>query len=100
MRTLEPITHRQADPWLSSTKIFHFMESVAVTFAWCVVQTIALFGMRLDSWIHELSNFLHHYENASQLSRLPVNLVLAAGFMLNLVVVVIARRKRGGVDDG
>ena len=74
----------------------HFLESLAITFTFCVVQTIAIFGLRLDSWLHELANFLRHYEAATLAQRTPVHVVMATMFTLNLIVVVIARRHKEG----
>lgn len=70
----------------------HWLENVAITFSVCVVQSVLVFGLRVDSWIHETANFLHHYETASVVGRVPVNLVAVILFSLNMVVVSIARR--------
>ena len=83
-----------------AVNIPHFLESLAVTLACCLLQSVALLGLRLDSWMHETANFLRHYEAASLQARLPVNLVIMILFSLNLIVVCIARRRTGGdLDD-
>lgn len=84
----------RAPIWLPRLDIPHFLESLAVAFSVCVVQTLFVFGLRVDSWLHEVSRFLDHYEQASLLARTPVNFVLVIGFGLNLTVVIIARRNR------
>lgn len=72
----------------------HHVESLAIAFTICVTQTLLVFGLRVDSWIHETANFLRHYELASAGARVPINFVLATGFVLNLMIVVIARRHK------
>lgn len=72
----------------------HHLESVAIAFTICVTQTLLVFGLRVDSWMHETANFLRHYEVASDGARIPINFVLAMGFTLNLMIVVIARRHK------
>ncbi len=72
----------------------HHFESLAIAFTVCVTQTLLVFGLRVDSWMHETANFLRHYEVASDGARVPINFVLAVGFTLNLMIVVIARRHK------
>ncbi len=84
----------RAPLWLPRLDIPHFLENLAVTFSVCVLQTLFVFGLRVDSWLHEVSRFLDHYQQASLMARMPVNLVLFIGFGLNLTVVAIARRNR------
>lgn len=78
----------------------HHLESLAITFTVSVVQTLLVFGLRVDSWMHETANFLRHYESASDVARIPINLVLAIGFTLNLLIVVIARRPKQVLING
>lgn len=72
----------------------HHLESLAIAFTICVTQTLLVFGLRVDSWMHETANFLRHYEVASAGARIPINFVLVMGFTLNLMIVVIARRHK------
>lgn len=72
----------------------HHLESLAIAFTICVTQTLLVFGLRVDSWMHETANFLRHYELASAGARVPINFLLAMGFVLNLMIVVIARRHK------
>ena len=76
----------------------HHLESLAVAFTVCALQSLLLFGLRIDSWMHETANFLEHYARASAGARMPVNVVAAIFFGLNLVVVVIARRIKEASD--
>lgn len=95
----ETETHR-AIVALRSVDFGHHLESLAIAFTICVAQTLLVFGLRVDSWMHETANFLRHYEDASLAARVPINFVIAFGFGLNLVIVVIARRfKEARADD-
>jgi len=90
-----PLTNSQATGARALTvarELPHWLENAAITFSVCVVQSVLIFGLRVDSWIHETANFLHHYETASAVSRMPVNLIAGILFVLNMVVVSIARR--------
>ena len=97
----------QRDPTISSVvhalrgiDFGHHLESLAIAFTVCVTQTLLVFGLRVDSWMHETANFLRHYEDATLAARTPINFVIAFGFGLNLVIVVIARRfKEARADD-
>ena len=94
MQTTDTAVAARAPIRLPRLDIPHFLESLAVTFSVCVVQTLFVFGMRVDSWLHEVSRFLDHYQQASAMARVPVNFVFVFGFGLNLTVVMIARRNR------
>ena len=72
----------------------HWLENLAITFAVCVFQTLLIFGLRVDSWMHELGLFMRHYETASDWGRAPVHFVVGIAFVLNMIVVSIARRDR------
>jgi hypothetical protein len=99
---MQPDTYSEPTLWqiVLRAPIPHLLESVAITFCFCLLQTMAIFGLRLDAWFHEMVNFLKHYEVASQEQRLPVHVVIAAMFTLNLIVVVIARRHREITSHG
>ncbi len=80
-------------------RVPHWLENLAITFAVCVFQTLLIFGIREDSWMHEVGLFLRHYETASEWGRVPVHLVCGIAFLLNMIVVSIARRDRGQDHD-
>jgi hypothetical protein len=77
----------------------HHLESLAINITICLCQSLLVFGLRFDSWLHEAINFLRHYESASPLERAPINLAFAFGFSLNLIMVVMARKLNKGAGQ-
>ena len=86
-------------PRLRVLNLGHHLESLAVAFTVCVLQSVVMFGLRIDSWMHETANFLAHFATASAAARLPVEFVAGTYFALTLMIVVIARRFREARDD-
>lgn len=73
------------------------LESLCITFAILVFGSLFIFGLRLDSWVHELTNFLNHYRDAAPEARRGVEIVLLGVYGVALAIVVMARRRKKGV---
>lgn len=72
----------------------HHLESLFIAFSAVVFGSMLIFGLRIDSWLHELNNFLNHYHDAPPSARQGVAAFLAVVYALTLAVVIFARRQK------
>ena len=77
----------------------HHLESGAVAFAIFMLLSIAIFGFRVDSALHEWGLFLKHIESASDQAKAPVFTVIFVVYAVILAIVVYARRKNSGANN-
>jgi hypothetical protein len=80
--------------YLKSLNWPHHLESVFIAFSALVFGSMLIFGLRVDSWLHELNNFLNHYHDAPASARQGVAAFLAGLYAVTLAVVVFARRQK------
>ncbi len=76
---------------LRPADLVHGLETLCIAAVAFLLLTLALFGFRVDSWMHELANFLNHYLAATPQARFPVECVLVGVFIVILGFVLIAR---------
>jgi hypothetical protein len=73
----------------------HHLESLGIAFSICMVLSVALFGFRVDSALHEWGLFLKHLETATGPAKQMVLGVMAGLYLIMLAIVVLARRNKG-----
>lgn len=96
----EPIPSGAAHVSVALTKINfrripHHLESLGIAFSLCMLLSVAVFGFRLDSALHEWGLFLKHLETAAGPGKQTVLGVMAALYLIILAIVVLARRNKG-----
>ena len=80
--------------YLKSVNWPHHLESLFIAFSAVIFGSMLIVGLRIDSWLHELNNFLNHYHDAPASARQGVAAFLAVVYVLTLAVVMFARRQK------
>ena len=70
---------------------FHHIETLLIALAVPFVMTILVFGLRLDSTVHEWANFLKHYDAASPADQAGMQGIALGTYMFTVLTVFIAR---------
>ena len=70
---------------------FHHVETLLIALAVPFVMTVLIFGMRLDSTVHEWANFLKHYDAASPADQAGMQGIALGTYIFSALTVAIAR---------
>ena len=70
---------------------FHHLETLLIALAIPFVMTVLVFGMRLDSTIHEWANFLKHYDTAPPGAQTGMQGIALGTYAFIALTVSIAR---------
>ncbi len=70
---------------------FHHLETLLIALAVPFVMTILIFGMRLDSTVHEWANFLKHYDAASPGAQAGMQGIALGTYVFTALTVGIMR---------
>lgn len=70
---------------------FHHIETLLIALAVPFVMTIVIFGMRLDSTVHEWANFLKHYDAASPGAQASMQGIALGTYVFTALTVGIMR---------
>lgn len=80
-------------------QIPHHLESLAIAFALFMLASVAIFGFRVDSALHEWGLFLKHLETAEGPGKTAVLFVMLGVYLVILAIVFMARRRKVGVSQ-
>lgn len=75
-------------------RIPHHLESLGIAFSICMLLSVAIFGFRVDSALHEWGLFLKHLETATPSAKQLVLGLMSGFYLIVLGVVVFARRSQ------
>lgn len=77
-----------------SVRWVHHIESFFIALSLPIFMSAVIFGLRLDSCVHEWANFLKHYDVAEPAARRPIEILVLIIYIIALAIVVIARRPK------